>query len=115
MIQAPRVITVLPKAVFVEYAALVGSENLKTSLRDGVLHAWESRPALETIRDITIANDTSPMRLFTGGGDLDHRHIHGGYLNGADPCVPLHEVQKDTCQPPACQSIISLTRSLPFL
>ena len=72
-------------------AALVGNEQLATLIEVDLKTAWQQSPVLEEIRKATIAADTSALRYFTGGGDLDHSFIHGGEFLGSDPYLPLYE------------------------
>jgi MoaA/NifB/PqqE/SkfB family radical SAM enzyme/SAM-dependent methyltransferase len=72
-------------------AALVGNQELKTSLTGTLAEAWHNSPTLQKIRRATIANSDAPLRYFTGGGDLDHSWIHGNQFSGTDPYLPLYE------------------------
>lgn len=72
-------------------AALVGNQELKTSLTGTLAEAWHTSPTLQKIRRATIANSDDPLRYFTGGGDLDHSWIHGNQFSGTDPYLPLYE------------------------
>ena len=71
-------------------AALVGIEALGVPLDSGLEAAWRSEGAFLRVRNRTIAEDPSPFRYFTGGGDFDHVFMHGG-MEGRDPYLPLLE------------------------
>ncbi len=72
-------------------AALVGNQDLVTTVEDRLTDAWHNSPVLEKIRQATIAELDDPLRYLTGGGDLDHSWIHGGKSSGTDPYLPLYE------------------------
>ena len=80
-----------PDAQLYPSAALVGNQRLATPITAGLKSAWQSSPVLEKIRQASIAENSSPLRYFTGGGDLDHSFIHGGQFLGHDPYLPLYE------------------------
>ncbi len=72
-------------------AALVGREELCTTMAGDLARAWRESPVLEGLRQRTVAGDSSPWRYLLGGGDLDHAYAHTGGFDGPDPYLPLHE------------------------
>ncbi len=72
-------------------AALVGCPELATDLSPGLRQAWLESPVLREVRSVTAARSGSPFRYILGGGDLDHRYLASGSLEGPDPYEPLME------------------------
>ncbi len=72
-------------------AALVGNPQVATPIAGSLKEAWQNSPVLEAARRASIADETGPLRYYTGGGDLDHSFIHGGRFLGSDPYQPLYE------------------------
>ena len=72
-------------------AALVGYEELATSLKAGLEAAWEKSPVLGKIRNQTILNIDHPLRYLLGGGDIDHSYTANKTFMGDDPYTALYE------------------------
>ena len=84
-----------PDGLIYPSPALVGIADLACGpLADGLETVWRQSPAMEKIRQATLAASegyrTNPLRFLVGGGDLDHSYLAGGDLVGHDPYVELY-------------------------
>ncbi|MGE4544827.1 MAG: DUF5714 domain-containing protein [Pedobacter sp.] len=72
-------------------AALVGVPELASDITLDLATTWRNSSVLESIRQTTAAELTSPWRFLLGGGDLDHSYLASGRYVGGDPYLPLYE------------------------
>lgn len=80
-----------PDGALYPSAALVGFEELKTSLENGLENAWNTSPVLEEIRHQSVLNTDHPLRFLLGGGDIDHSYSRNKTFMGNDPYLVLYE------------------------
>ncbi len=72
-------------------AALLGADELAVEVDGDLGKAWRDAEAFGRIRRATVAEDDSPLRFLTGGGDVDHSYAASGAAIGGDPYLPVLE------------------------
>lgn len=66
-------------------AALIGNEAVATSIDDSLQSAWHNSPVLQKIREATIAEETNPLRYFTGGATSTTHSSMAGLFSATTP------------------------------
>lgn len=72
-------------------AALVGVDDLKTTVSLGLAESWRCSAVLDDVRNSSCQDWQSPWRYILGGGDVDHSYLHARSFVGDDPYLPLYE------------------------
>lgn len=71
-------------------AAVIGNEELGSSLENGINAAWKKSPIMEQIREASIVSLDDPFRFILGGGDFDHSYLSSGKFIGSDPYYKMY-------------------------
>lgn len=84
-------VAVGPDGLLYPSAATVSIPALATPIESGLMDALKKSSILESIRQTTAVELSSPLKLFLGGGDMDHSYMHKGTFSGDDPYAKLNE------------------------